>query len=320
MRALVTGGAGFIGSAVVARLMSGGNHVRVLDDLSSGSPENLRRLEGSSSGGLLEFVEGTIEDLEAVRAAVGGMDLVIHLAALVSVPASLQTPQRCYTVNLNGSLNVLSAASEAGVKRVVLASSAAVYGDASGRAAESDPPSPLSPYAASKLTMEAAAALHTDRTGLETVCLRYFNVYGPNQRPDSQYAAVIPAFVAAAIENRPMQIHGDGSQRRDLIHVSDVARATLAAASAPLAGAAVINIGCGESVTIAELAEILHGLVPGTPAPVQVEPRPGDIDHSEADIERARRELGFDTHLPLTEGLRGTLEWSRQVRREAVQG
>lgn len=320
MRALVTGGAGFIGSAIVARLLREGHQVRVLDDLSSGSWTNLADHHSAPEGAQAELIEASVDDFQAVRRSMDGVQAVVHLAALVSVPSSIESPQRCYQVNLNGSLNVLVAAREASAERVVLASSAAVYGEAGGRVSEASPVQPLSPYAASKLAMEAAARLYNDRLGLETVCLRYFNVYGPNQRPDSQYAAVVPAFIRAVLDGAPMHIHGDGSQSRDFIHVTDVARATVMAATSPGIGGGVLNIGSGRSVTVANLAEILQDLVPEMREPVHEPPRPGDIHFSVADIGRAQQVMGFEAETGLPPGLIETLEWARDAWETAIEG
>ncbi|MGH2619186.1 MAG: NAD-dependent epimerase/dehydratase family protein, partial [Anaerolineales bacterium] len=243
MRVLVTGGAGFIGSHLVERLLVEGHSVRVLDNLSTG-----HHGPGSENG--VEFIQGDVRDRATVEASLDRVDQVFHLAAQVSVPASIQAPVECYEVNLTGSLQVLDASREAGVKRVVLASSAAVYGDFFGPVSETTPPAPLSPYAASKLGMEQAAKLFTDSFGLPTVCLRFFNVYGPRQAPDSQYAAVIPGFIQAGLVQEPMVIHGDGQQRRDFLFVADAVEACLLAAPREQPNGGIVNIGGGGSVTI----------------------------------------------------------------------
>ena len=325
MRALVTGGAGFIGSHVAYSLVGAGHYVLVLDDFSTGMRENLRVVEehaektSKSAGGQFEFMEGRIQDKEAVQAAMQGIDVAFHLAAMISVPASWETPSDCYEVNLNGSLNVLAAAKEAGAKRVVLASSAAVYGDADVPVEEEAPKTPLSPYAASKLAMEEASLMFHRVYDLPVECLRYFNVYGPRQQPHSNYAAVIPAFVKAMMDGEPPTIFGDGEQKRDFVHVDDVVRANLLAAESDLADGGILNISGGEAVTINELAGILHGLIPDAPAPIYDSPRDGDIYLSQAVIESAWAALGYRPEVTLVEGLRSTVEWFRQERLQTPQ-
>ena len=318
MRALVTGGAGFIGSHVASRLVDAGHHVLVLDDLSTGMRDNLRALENhaeqarNASGGGFEFMEGQVQDRDTVRTAAQGIDVVFHLAAMVSVPASLENPSDCYEVNLNGSLNVLAAAKEAGAKKVLLASSAALYGESDAPVDESASKNPLSPYAASKWAMEEAAQMYDQINDLETVCLRYFNVYGPRQRPDSTYAAVIPAFVKAFLDGEPATIFGDGDQKRDFVHIDDVVRANLLAAESDEAVQKVLNISGGSTVTIVDLAGILHKIIPNAPAAIHEPPREGDIYFSEAVIERAWQSLGYRPEVALVDGLRSTVEWFRQ--------
>jgi len=320
VRALVTGGAGFVGSHVAYGLVNAGHQVFVLDDFSGGSHEKRRLVEQGAADargpvtGRLELIEGRIQDWRAVRAAARGIDVVFHLAAMVSVPASLESSSYCYEVNLNGSLNVLAAAKEAGAKKVVLASSAAVYGESSQPVAENAISKPLSPYAASKWAMEQAARMYDEVYGLPTVCLRYFNVYGPRQRPDSMYAAVIPAFIDAMLGAREATIHGDGEQRRDFVHVDDVVRANLLAAESDKAIGKVLNISGGEAVTVNELAGILQDIIPEAPAPVHGPSREGDIYFSEAVIEQAWRALGYRPEVALVDGLRSAVEWFRQER------
>ena len=309
MRVLVTGGAGFIGSHLVERLLVEGHSVRVLDNLSRG------RTEGLPAEGY-ELVEGDVRDRAIVKASLDGVDQVFHLAAQVSVPASTQAPVECYEVNLTGSLQVLDASRKAGVKRVVLASSAAVYGDFLGPVSETTPAAPLSPYAASKLGMEQAAKLFTESFGLPTVCLRFFNVYGPRQAPDSQYAAVIPGFIQAGLVQEPMVIHGDGQQRRDFVCVTDAVEACMLAASREQANGSVVNIGGGGSVTIRDLAGILQRLIPGTPKPTLGPGREGDIRNSEAELSRAHALLGYHPATTLERGLEATIEWFRHRQAE----
>ena len=309
MRVLVTGGAGFIGSHLVDRLLEQGNSVRVLDNLSSGPRRDL-------PGDGYQLIEGDVRDRAIVEASLDGVDHVFHLAALVSVPASIQAPRDCYEVNLIGSLQVLQAAKVAGVQRVVLASSAAVYGDFLGPVSEATAPAPLSPYAASKLGMEQAAQLFTTTFGLETVCLRFFNVFGPRQAPDSQYAAVIPAFIQAGLVQDPPVVHGDGQQRRDFVFVADAVQACLLAATREGASGSVINIGGGGSVTIRDLAGILQRPFPDAPKPALGPWREGDIRHSEADLSRAHALLGYHPVTTLEQGLEVTIEWFRHRQAE----
>ena len=309
MRVLVTGGAGFIGSHLVERLLVEGHSVRVLDNLSRG------RTEGLPAEGY-ELVEGDVRDRAIVKASLDGVDQVFHLAAQVSVPASTQAPVECYEVNLTGSLQVLDASRKAGVKRVVLASSAAVYGDFLGPVSETTPAAPLSPYAASKLGMEQAAKLFTESFGLPTVCLRFFNVYGPRQAPDSQYAAVIPGFIQAGLVQEPMVIHGDGQQRRDFVFVSDAVEASILAATREQAEGTVVNIGGGGSVTIRDLADNLQRLIPEAPKAILGPVREGDIRNSEAELSRAHALLGYHPATTLERGLEATIEWFRHRQAE----
>jgi nucleoside-diphosphate-sugar epimerase len=299
---LVTGGAGFIGSHLVRALLERGDQVRVLDDLSTGLRENLTDLD-------ITLIEGDIRDLNAVREAVSGVSHIYHLAALISVHASMEDPLDCYAVNLNGSLNILWAAHQAGVSRVVLTSSAAVYGDIDKRVDENIKIRPLSPYASSKLAMEQAAQLFASTSSLPTVSLRCFNVYGPRQSPDSPYAAVIPIFIHEMLEGRPPTIHGDGEQTRDFVFVEDVVRAFILATEMEEAHGDAFNIGGGASISILDLAQTLQQLIPDGLDPIYAPPRLGDIRFSEADITRAESALGFRPTIDLKEGLQITVEW-----------
>jgi nucleoside-diphosphate-sugar epimerase len=302
--ALVTGGAGFIGSSVVRTLIDHQVEVQVLDNFSTGSHDNL-------AGQDIDIFEGDIRDPVMVAAAVHGMDLVFHLAAMVSVTESMADPVGAYQANLIGSVNVLEAARQQGVDRVVLSSSCAVYGDTTGPVAESAELQPLSPYAASKVAMERAADLYQRAYGLSTVSLRYFNVYGRRQRADSDYAAVIPLFINQMADSSPIQIDGDGHQTRDFVHVNDVAWANWLAASEPEANG-VYNIGSGRSHSILDLAEDLQRIFPQAPSPAHGPAREGDIKHSEADLGRASA-LGYRPRIALEDGLRATVEWFRKT-------
>ncbi len=301
---LVTGGAGFIGSHLVRGLLARGDRVRVLDNLSMGSKANLTGLD-------IEFIEGDIRDAAVVQESIKDVDTVFHLAAFISVPGSMDDPLACYATNLTGSLNLLMQASQAGVRRIVLASSAAVYGDSESIVAETYPLDPLSPYAASKLAMEQAAKLFSQSFSLETVCLRFFNAYGPRQSPDSPYAAAIPKFIQVMSAGEPATIHGDGRQTRDFVYVKDIVEAMLLAADGESIDGRVFNIAGGNSIPINDLVEILQRFFPETPYPVFGPPRQGDLLFSEADISLAERALGYRPRIDLQEGLEITVEWFR---------
>jgi len=304
---LVTGGAGFIGSHLVRTLLDRGDQVRVLDNLSTGSKANLAGLD-------IDFIEGDIRNAAVIQESVKDVEFIFHLAAFISVAGSMEDPLACYDANLNGSLNVLMQASQAGVQRVVLASSAAVYGESERIVAENDPLNPLSPYAASKLAMEQTAKLFTQSFSLETVCLRFFNAYGPRQSPDSPYAAAIPKFIQVMLAGEPATIHGDGHQTRDFVYVGDIVEAMLLGADGDSIDGRVFNIAGGKSVPINELVEILQRFFPETPDPVFAPPRQGDLRFSEADISLAERSLGYRPRIDLQEGLEITVEWFRANR------
>jgi UDP-glucose 4-epimerase len=306
--ALVTGGAGFIGSHLVQLLADHGWSVRVLDNLSTGSRDNL-------SGTGAELVEGDIRDPRTVDQAARGAEFVFHLAAMISVPESMAEPVECYRANVLGSLHVLDAARRAGARRVILSSSCAVYGNAGHPVDETAETAPISPYAASKLAMEQAAKMMAAAFGLETVSLRYFNVYGPRQAPDSPYAAAIPIFIHTMQSGRSPAIFGDGLQTRDFVFVGDVARANLLAAEARVEPGAVFNIGSGRSVTIHEVVQTLRAQFPGLPDPSCGPPRPGDIRLSAGLIDRAGQALGYRPETALAGGLAATVEWARRAAR-----
>lgn len=302
---LVTGGAGFIGSHIVRALLSDGKQVRVLDNFSSGRRENLASLDGA-----LQVLEGDVRDRSILMTALDDVEVVFHQAAFVSVPQSMENPLECLDVNVQGTLTLLEACRQVGVRRVVLASSAAVYGDAENIPLEEDSPlRPLSPYAVSKQVDETYARLYTQAFGLETVSLRYFNVFGPCQRPDSPYAAAIPIFVRQFLQNEPITIFGDGGQTRDLVYVSDVVRANLLAAEHPAATGQVFNVCTGQETSLLEVVNILKGIFPNVPQPIFAPPRPGDIYRSVGSPARAARLLGFRAQTPLDEGLRQTVAW-----------
>jgi UDP-glucose 4-epimerase len=305
-RALVTGGAGFIGSHLADALLARGDDVVVLDNLATGRLENVP--EGA------EFIDGDVADEAAVAKAVAGCEIVFHQGALGSVPRSVEAPLVSDDANVRGTLAVLHGAHEAGVRRVVLASSSSVYGGASQvPTPESAALVPRSPYAVTKLAGEHYARVFWELHGLETVCLRYFNVFGPRQRPDSQYAAVIPLFIDALLTGRAPQVHGDGLQSRDFTFIADTVQANLFAGSAPAdrcAGRA-FNIARGEPSSLLDLLGILADQLGVAVTPDHVAPRAGDVRHSHADIGAARRDLGYTPSTSFADGLAQTLAWFR---------
>jgi nucleoside-diphosphate-sugar epimerase len=310
MRYLVTGGAGFIGSHLVAALHGDGAEIRVLDDFSSGKSENLAAIDRPGSRGRLEVIEGDLRDQEVVAQAVRGVEVIFHEAAFVSVPASIENPSECFGVNCTGTVTLLEAARAAAVRRVVLASSAAVYGDSSELPlTENAAARPLSPYAASKLVDEIYATLYTKTLGLEVCGLRYFNVLGPRQRPDTQYAAAVPIFIRQLLRKEPPTIFGDGGQTRDLIAVRDVVRANLMAAAHPAAAGEVFNVCTGRKTRILDLLDALRELIPNAPATVFGPARTGDIYESVGSPAKAKAILGFEAETPLLVGLKETVEW-----------
>jgi UDP-glucose 4-epimerase len=306
MRTLVTGGAGFIGSHIVEELLRRGDSVRVFDNFSSGRRENLEDLPGKP-----EILEGDLRETAAVKAAVRDVEVVFHLAAFISVPQSMADPGTCFAINVGGTVNLLEAARQAGTRKVVLSSSTAVYGDTSVfPTTEEAPLQPLSPYAVSKQVNELYASLYSRMLGLPVTALRYFNVYGPRQRPDSDYAAVIPIFIRRLVTGQPITIYGDGKQSRDFIFVKDVVRANLMAAEAEMAGEA-INICTGHETSLLDLLEELSELSPTNPRVQFDAPRPGDIYRSKGWPEKAVKELGFKAETSIAEGLKQTIEWMK---------
>jgi UDP-glucose 4-epimerase len=302
-RALVTGGAGFVGSHVAEELVADGWRVCVFDDFSSGRASNLAAIRDR-----LEIVRGDVRDAAALEAAAAGAEVVFHQAAIASVPRSLEDPLGTDAVNLGGTLRVLEAARRCGVRRVVFAGSSAVYGNAaSPPLRESEAPDPLSPYAVQKLAAERYLRLYADLYGLETVCLRYFNVYGDRQDPTSDYAAVVPLFLRAARLGRPLRIHGDGRQTRDFVHVADVARANRYAADAPGVSGECFNVASGRGTRVSELAETVARQT-GRKIGILREPaRRGDVRESWADVEASRKRLGFEARIDLDSGIKRTL-------------
>ena len=302
---LVTGGAGFIGSNIVERLVANGQRVRALDNFATGKRQNLAPWQDR-----IELVEGDLRDLETVRRALQGVGYVLHQAALPSVPRSIADPLTTHQVNATGTLNVLLAAREAGVRRVVYASSSSVYGNSPELPKREEmPTNPLSPYAVSKLAGEDYCRAFYNVYGLETVCLRYFNVYGSRQDPASQYAAVVPKFVTALLDGRQPVIYGDGTQSRDFTHVDNVVQANLLAcrASPEAAAGEVFNVACGELYTLLDLVAGLEEVMGVRADPEFAPPRPGDVKHSQASVRKARERLDYAPVVRLEEGLRRTV-------------
>ncbi len=306
---LVTGGAGFIGSHIVEALVQRGDRVRVIDNLSTGFLENLDPFLGA-----IEFIEADLLDEGAVRRAVEGVDCVFHEAALASVPLSVEQPLKTHAACATGTVTLLDAARRAGVRRVVYASSSALYGDRpTSPKRETDLPAPISAYGAAKLAAEYYCSAFSATFPLETVALRYFNVFGPRQDPKNPYAAVIPIFITAILAGRPPVIFGDGGQSRDLTFVRDVVKANLLAADAPAAANQVMNVATGRSISLLDLLAGLNEVMGTNIAPSFAAPRPGDIYESTADITLARRLLGYEPRVSLIDGLRSSIDYYRRV-------
>jgi len=304
---LVTGGAGFIGSNLVEGLVAEGADVRVLDNLSTGKRENL---EGVASR--VDLIVGDLADPDDVSRAVADVDVIFHHGALPSVPVSVERPIETNESNILGTLRLLEAARTAGVKRLVYVGSSSAYGAVERTTnREADVPAPRSPYAVQKLAGEHYCMAHWHCHGLETVILRYFNVFGPRQNPKSQYAAVIPAFITAVLAGERPTIYGDGEQTRDFTYVENNVRANLIAADHPRAAGEVFNIACGTSVSLLDLLREINDLCGASIEPVFAPPRAGDVKHSRADIAKAREILGYEPTVDLREGLRRAIEHYR---------
>lgn len=299
---VVTGGAGFIGSHLASGLARQGYDVTVIDDLSTGKMANMAEFSQN-----VRFIRGSITDLPLLQQSLKDVQYVFHMAAIPSVPRSIASPMVSHEANITGTLNVLLAARDNAVSRVIFASSSSVYGDTPTLPANEEiMPRPLSPYAVTKLAGEYYCRVFQENYGLPTVCLRYFNVYGPRQEPNSQYAAVIPIFIKHVIEGKPPVIFGDGQQTRDFAYVRDVVAGTILAAESNSTG--VFNLSRGESITIKRLVEAIIGLIGGKVTVVSRKPRPGDIMHSLADITRARA-FGYQPAYNLEAGLTETIRW-----------
>jgi UDP-glucose 4-epimerase len=307
MNYLVTGGAGFIGSHITRALLEQGAKVCVFDNFSSGKRENLKGLD-------VEIIEGDLRDASRVAEAVRGINIIFHEAAFVSVPESMEKPQECLDINVSGTSILFEAARKAGVQRAVIASSAAVYGDSTAMPLVEDTPlKQLSPYASSKRIDEKYAELYTNYFGFEVAALRYFNVYGPRQRPDSMYAAAVPIFIRRMLDNKPITIYGDGGQSRDLVNVKDVVQANLLASQHPKAAGQIFNVCTGVETRLLDLLDILYEIFPHAPKHVHAEPRAGDIYRSIGTPQKAMEILGFKPSVTLADGVYEAVEEMRNA-------
>lgn len=307
---LVTGGAGFIGSNLVAELLRQNWRVRVLDNFSTGKRSHLDRVLAAAQANTFELVEGDIRNRDDCLNACREVEYVFHQAALRSVPRSVDDPSATNEVNVLGTLNVLQAAVKAGVRRLVYASSSSVYGDTSVSPQQEDHrPGPISPYAVSKLAGEHYSVSFCQVYGLETVSLRYFNVFGPHQDPESKYSALIPSFIQQVSRGEPLEVHGDGLQSRDFTYVGDVVQANLLAAQAANVAGQVFNIACGRSHTVLDVGETIVRIMGRDPGRRHTEARRGDVRHTRADISRAQRSLGYQPGTNLEDGLRRAVEY-----------
>jgi UDP-glucose 4-epimerase len=310
---VVTGGAGFIGSHIIAALLARGERVRIIDNFATGHRSNLSDFRDD-----VDLIEGDIRSYERAHKAVQGADYVVHLAALPSVPRSVQDPLTTNEVNVTGTLNILSASRDAGVRRVVFASSSSVYGASRELPKhESMRPAPISPYAVSKLAAEQYCMAFNAVYDLEAVALRYFNVFGPRQDPQSQYSGVVALFLRLVAEGKAPTIFGDGRQTRDFTYVTNVAAATLAAATLPAAAGQVINIACGERHSVNELLAAVESVMGKQVSPIHLPPRGGDVEHSYADVSVARKLLDYRPSVALSEGIRLTYESALSTSHEA---
>ncbi|SRR6266849_263965 len=307
VRYLITGGAGFIGSHIAQALLDRGESVCIFDNLATGKRTNLAILKGG-----IQFIQGDLRDLKSIKDATKGVEVIFHQGALASVPRSIADPITSLETNINGTQNVLLAARDAGVRRVIYASSSSVYGNTPTLPKhETMPTKPMSPYAVQKLTGELLCGVFTQIYGLETVSLRYFNVFGPRQDPNSEYAAVIPRFLTAVLKGERPIIFGDGEQTRDFTYIANVVQANLLAASSPAAIGYAINIGCGEQISLNTMLHIVEELLGITVDAEYREPRPGDVRNSRADISLAQHLLGYKPTIGFREGLAHTLDAMR---------
>lgn len=306
---LVTGGAGFIGSNISAELIQRGYNVKVLDNLSTGHLENLESIKDK-----IKFIKGDINDHNLLLAELKDVDFVLHQAALPSVPRSVDSPLDSHLHNATGTINLLEAAKKSGVKRIVCASSSSVYGDAQEKyKSENLPNVPLSPYAVAKMMNEHYCRVFSELYGIETVSLRYFNVFGPNQDPQSDYAAVIPLFIKAILKDQSPTIFGDGTQSRDFTFVKNNVEANILAMTSEKVGKGeAINIACGKSYTLLELVDTINKILDKNVEAKFSDPRAGDIKHSLADVSKAKELLGYEAKFDFEEGLKQTIDWVKQ--------
>ena len=304
---LITGGAGFIGSSICRKLISDGCFVRGIDNLLTGKKENL-----ASVIDRIEFLEADMGGEEAARAAMKGIDVVLHQGALPSVPRSVDDPAATHQHCVDATFTLLLAARDAGVNRFVYAASSSAYGDTPTLPkVETMRPMPLSPYAVGKLTGEYYCSVFSSVFGLETISLRYFNVFGPYQDPTSQYAAAIPAFVTAILKGEPPTVYGDGEQSRDFTYIDNVVQANLCAARAKKTNGEVVNIACGEAITVNAIIDTINDILGTSVMPNYVDPRPGDVKHSLADITQAHEVIGYEPVMSFKDGLEKAIEWYR---------
>lgn len=303
----VTGGCGFIGSHIVEELLRRKETVKIIDNFSTGKRENVRAFEGA-----LEIITADIAETPDLAGILRGVDYVIHQAAIPSIPKSMLDPEATHKANVNGTLRLLIAARDAKVRRLVYASSCALYGDSPALPKnEGMMPEPLSPYAAQKLFAEMYCQVFTKAYGLETVALRYFNVFGPRQDASSEYSGVFAIFVPAILQDRRPLVYGDGEQSRDFVYVQNVAEANLLACTAPGVAGEVFNIACGDRITVNSILRHINKITGKDIAPVYKDPRPGDIRHSQADVTKAVQKIGYKPRVTFEEGLRKTIEWYR---------
>jgi len=305
---LVTGGAGFIGSNICKELITQGCFVRVVDNLLTGKKSNLASIIDK-----VDFIQADMGDAEVAQSAMKDIDVVLHQGALPSVPRSVDEPAATHRHCVDATFTLLLAARDAGVKRFVYAASSSAYGDTPTLPkVETMTPMPLSPYAAAKLVGEYYCSVFYKVFGLETISLRYFNVFGPQQDPASQYAAAIPAFVTAILKDKPPTIYGDGEQSRDFTYVDNVIEANLLAARAKQTKGEVINVACGEAVTVNAIIDIINELLGKNIKPIYTVPRPGDVKHSLADITLSNKLIGYKTKVPFKQGLQLAIDWYRE--------
>jgi len=312
MKYLVTGGAGFIGSHIAQTLLEQGHFVRVLDNFSTGKRENVEALTQQFGTSNLEVLEGDIRDASRVGEAVSGIDILFHEAAFVSVAQSMEEPQNCFDINLTGTSLLFDAARRAGVRRGVVASSAAVYGESEAMPlVEGTLAQQKSPYAVSKRVNEMYAELFTNEFSFEVVALRYFNVYGQRQRPDSMYAAAVPIFARRLLDGKPITVYGDGGQTRDLINVRDVVRANIIASEHPDAAGKFFNVCTGVETRLLDLLDVLYEMFPNAPKHEFAAPRAGDLYRSVGSPQKALDVMGFKAQVSLADGLKEVVEWMR---------